>query len=74
MVLWRVVDTPIHSISWKKVKVDKDNLNKPDDGIQINQNGIQIKTDEVEEDDDETIVILTEHQGLKTRLKDNKTF
>ena len=22
----------------------------------------------------ETIVILTEHQGLKTKLKDNKTF
>ena len=65
---------PIHSVSWKKVKVDKDNLNKPDDGIQINQNGIQIKIDEVEEDDDETNAILIEHQGLKVRLKDNKTF
>ena len=65
---------PIHSVSWKKVKVNKDNLNKPDDGIQINQNGIQIKIDEVEEDDDETIAILIEHQGLKVRLKDNKTF
>ena len=32
------------------------------------------KIDEVEEDDDETIVILTEHQGLKTILKDNKAF
>ena len=32
------------------------------------------KTDEVEEDDDETIAILTKHQGLKTRLKDNKAF
>ena len=69
-----MVDTPIHNMSWKKVKVDKDNLNKPDDGIQINQKEIQTKTDEVEEDDDETIAILTEHQGLKTRLKDNKTF
>ena len=33
------------------------------------------KIDKVEEDDDETIAILTEHQGLKTRLlKDNKAF
>ena len=29
---------------------------------------------EDEEDDDETIAILTEHQELKTRLKDIKTF
>ena len=32
------------------------------------------KTDEVGEDNDETIAILTEHQGLKTRLKDNEVF
>ena len=33
------------------------------------------KIDEVEEDDDdETIAILTEHQGLKTRLKNNIAF
>ena len=51
------------------------NLNGPNDGLQINQNLIRKKIDEVEEDDDETIAILTEHQGLKTRLlKDNKTF
>ena len=32
------------------------------------------KTDEVEENDDETIAILTEHQALKTGLKGNKAF
>ena len=32
------------------------------------------KIDKFEEDNDETFVISTEHQGLKTRLKDNKTF
>ena len=32
------------------------------------------KIDEVEEDDDETIAILTEHEGLKTRLKNNIAF
>ena len=50
------------------------NLNGPDDGLQISQNLIKKKIDEVEEDDDETIAILTELQGLKTRLKDNKSF
>ena len=50
------------------------NLKGPNDGLQINQNWITKKTDEVEEDDDETIAILTKHQGLKTRLKDNKAF
>ena len=50
------------------------NLNGPDDGLQINQNWIRKKIDEVEEDDNETIAILTEHQGLKARLKDNKAF
>ena len=50
------------------------NLNGPDDGLQINQNWVMKKIDEVEEDDDEAIAILTEHQGLKTILKDNKTF
>ena len=34
--------------------------------------GFGKKIDEVEEDDDEDIAILAEHQGLKTRLKDNK--
>ena len=38
----------------------------------MNQNCIWKEIDEVEEDDDETIVILTDHQRLKTRLKDNK--
>ena len=32
------------------------------------------KTDEVEEDDDETITILTEDKRLITRLNDNKVF
>ena len=65
-------DTPMYIMSWEKNNVDKDNLNWPDDELQTNQNWIKI--DEVEEDDDETIVISTEHQELKTRLKDNKTF
>ena len=30
------------------------------------------KTDEAEENDDETIAILAEYQRLKTRLKNNK--
>ena len=38
------------------------------------QNWIRRKSDEVEEDGDETIAILTEHQILKTRLKDNNAF
>ena len=45
-----------------------------DDGLQINKNWIKKRIYKVEEDDDEAIAILTEHQGLKTRLKDNKTF
>ena len=32
------------------------------------------KNDEVEENDDETIVILIEYQGLKTKLNNNKEF
>ena len=58
----------------KKNDVDKDNLDGPDDGRQINQNWIWKKIDDVEENDDETIAILTENKGLKTRLKDNKVF
>ena len=48
--------------------IDTDNLNGPDDGLQINQNWIWKKKNEFVEDDDESIVILTEHQGLKTRF------
>ena len=40
----------------------------------MNQNWIWKKTDEVEEEEDETIAILIEHQGLKSRLKENKAF
>ena len=40
----------------------------------MNQNWMRKKIDEFEEDDDETIAILTEYQRLKTRLKDNKAF
>ena len=40
------------------------NLNESDDGLQMNHNWIRKKI-EVEEDDDKTIAILTEHQGLK---------
>ena len=52
----------------------KKNLDGPDDGLQINQNLIWRKTDEVEDDDDEAIAILTKDKGLKTRLKENKVF
>ena len=42
----------------KIIYIDKYNLNGPDVGLQINQNWIWKKTDKVEEDDDEFIVIL----------------
>ena len=58
----------------KKNNVDKDNLDEPDDKLKINQDWIWKKNDEIEEDDDETIAILTEDKELKTRLKDNKVF
>ena len=58
---------------WHAVKDEKIlNLNGSNDGLKINQNWIKKKTDEVEEDDDETAAILAKYQGLKTRLKDNK--
>ena len=58
---------------WHAVKDEKIlNLNGSNDGLKINQNWIKKKTDEGEEDDDETVAILAKHQGLKTRLKDNK--
>ena len=58
---------------WHAVKDEKNlNLNGSNDGLQINQNWIKKKIDEVEEDDDETVAMLPEHQGLKTRLKDKK--
>ena len=58
---------------WHAVKDEKMlNLNGSNDGLKINQNWIKKKTDEVEEDDDETVAILAKYQGLKTRLKDNK--
>ena len=56
---------------WHAVKDEKIlNLNGSNDGL--NQNWIKKKTDEVQEDDDETVAILAKYQGLKTRLKDNK--
>ena len=58
----------------KKNNIDKDNLDGPDDGLHINQNWMWKKTDEVEKDNDETIVILTEVKRMKTRLNDNKVF
>ena len=58
---------------WHAVKDEKIlNLNGSNDGLKINQNWIKKKTDEVQEDDDETVAILAKYQGLKTRLKDNK--
>ena len=48
--------------------IDKDNLNGTYDELQINQYWICKKYDEIVEDDHETIVILTEHQGLKRRF------
>ena len=56
-----------------QLRTKKFKLNGPADGLQIDQNWIRKKIDEVEEDD-ETIAVLTEHQGLKTRLRDNKVF
>ena len=56
-----------------QLRTKKFKLNGPEDGLQIDQNWIRKKIDEVEEDD-ETIAVLTEHQGLKTRLRDNKVF
>ena len=58
----------------KKHNVEKYNLDGLDYGLQINKNWIWKKNDEVEEDADETILILIEHQGLKIRLKENKAF
>ena len=57
----------------KKNIVDKDNSTGFDDGFQTNQNWIWKKNNKVEEVDYESIVILTENQGLKTKLKGNKT-
>ena len=42
----------------KKRNVDKDNLDGTSDGLQINQNWIRKKMDEVKEDGDETTVIF----------------
>ena len=41
----------------KKNNVDKDKLDEPVDGLQINQSWIWKKIDEAEEDDHETIAI-----------------
>ena len=63
-------------VQWRrKHNADKDNLGGHDnDRLQINQNWIWKKTNEVYDDDYETIAILTVHGGLKTRLKYNKAF
>ena len=37
--------------------------------MELIRNRIRKKTDEVEEDDYETLAILTEHQELKNKLK-----
>ena len=47
--------------------VDKDSF----DGLQINQNSIWKK---IEENNNETIDTLNQHEGPKTRLKDNKSY
>ena len=49
---------------------DKDNLDGPDhDGLQISQNWIcKKKNDEVEEDGDKNIAILTKHERLRIRI------
>lgn len=47
--------------------VDKDSF----DGLQINQNWIWKK---IEENNNETIDTLNQHEGPKTRLKDNKSY
>ena len=53
--------TPCHER--KKNNVDKDNLNGPDNGLQINQNWIWKEMMKLRK----AIVILTEHQGLETK-------
>ena len=50
------------------------NLNGPDDGLLINENWIRKNFNKVDKNDDETIATLTEYQGLKARLKNNKPF
>ena len=52
----------------------KQTSDRSNNGLQINQNWIRKKIDEVVEDEDENIAILTKHQELKTRLKNNKEF
>ena len=58
----------------KKKNLDEDNWNRPAGGLRINKIKYGKKIDEVQEDDDETIAILTEHHGMQTRLKKNKAF
>ena len=64
----------VEAMEEKNNNIDKDHLIRPDDGLQINQNQIWKKIDEVEEDYDEAIAILTEDKRLEIRLRHNKVF
>ena len=66
-----VVQSGVHHKRKKKNNVDKHNSDGPDARLPINQNQIWKEFDESEENDDDTIAIITEHQGLKSKLKDN---
>ena len=68
-----LVHSIVHHICYggherKKHYVDKDSLDGHyNHGLQINKNRIWKKTCEVDDNDVKTIVILTEHEGLKIK-------
>ena len=57
----------------KKRNVDKDNLDGTSDGLQINQNWIRKKMDEVKEDGDETTVIFNWTLVTQNKIKEQKS-
>lgn len=57
----------------KKRNVDKDNLDGTGDGLQINQNWIRKKMDEVKEDGDETAVIFNWTLVTQNKIKEQKS-
>ena len=57
----------------KKRNVDKDNLDGTGDGLQINQNWIRKKMDEVKEDGNKTTVIFNWTLGTQNKIKEQKS-
>ena len=57
----------------KKRNVDKDNLDGTSDGLQINQNWIRKKMDEVKEDGNKTTVIFNWTLGTQNKIKEQKS-